>query len=104
MAVKTINEMKEMLKQLTERLGESSTTDENLSLIEDTTDTLEDYERRLKESGDWERRYKENDAEWRTRYRDRFFSADPEDYSDVTEETIETEKKNFEDLFVKEEK
>ena len=104
MAVKTINELKETLKQLTERLGENSTTDENLSLIEDTTDTLEDYERRLKESGDWERRYKENDAEWRTRYRDRFFSTDPEDYSDVTEETIETEKKNFEDLFVKEDK
>ena len=71
MAVRNSNEIIEMIKN---RVGDD-VSDEALQIIEDVTDTLGDMDRRIAESGDWERKYTENDANWRQRYRERFENA-----------------------------
>ena len=50
--------------RIKERLGEDD-SEEALSYLEDMTDTWED----------WEEKYNNLDAEWRKRYRDRFFNT-----------------------------
>lgn len=98
-----IRNSEEILNLIRERVGED-TSDETLSLIEDITDTLNDYETRTKDVTDWKNRYEENDREWRQRYRDRFFGTetdgDNEDNFDVGSDNSEGEILSFEDLFV----
>lgn len=65
----------ELLDNLKTVLGEN-TSDEALSLIEDLTDSLATPEI------DWEKKYNENDAMWRQKYRDRFYSDIPQDDED----------------------
>ena len=62
--------------RIRERLGEDD-SEEALSYLEDMTDTWEDLERRASREGEenWEEKYNNLDAEWRKRYRDRFFNA-----------------------------
>lgn len=75
MAVKTREEILESFKA---RLGEK-TDDESISFLEDFTDTLDDFEKRAKGDGtDWKSKYEENDANWRKKYTERFFSVEPE--------------------------
>lgn len=95
MAVKSKAEILELIKA---RVGDD-TSDEALAIIEDVTDTLDDYEARIADSGDWKARYEQNDAEWRQKYRDRFFqpAAEPEPEPEEVEE-----KTTFEDLFEEE--
>lgn len=95
MAVKTKAEILELIKA---RVGDD-TSDEALSIIEDVTDTLDDYEARIADSGDWKARYEQNDAEWRQKYKDRFFQ--PAEEPDPEPEEVE-EKTTFEDLFKEE--
>lgn len=75
MAVKTRDEILESFKA---RLGENP-DDESISFLEDFTDTLDDFEKRAKGDGtDWKSKYEENDANWRKKYTERFFSVEPE--------------------------
>lgn len=75
MAVKTREEILESFKT---RLGENP-DDESISFLEDVTDTLDDFEKRAKGDGtDWKSKYEENDANWRKKYTERFFSVEPE--------------------------
>lgn len=75
MAVRTIEEILESFKV---RLGEKP-DDESISFLEDVTDTLDDFEKRAKGDGtDWKSKYEENDANWRKKYTERFFSVEPE--------------------------
>lgn len=75
MAVRTIEEI---LKSFKVRLGEKP-DDESISFLEDVTDTLDDFEKRAKGDGtDWKSKYEENDANWRKKYTERFFSVEPE--------------------------
>lgn len=103
MAVRTREEIMNMIR---ERIGED-TSDSALAVIEDLTDTLDDYDARIAGSGDWQRRYEENDAAWRQRYRDRFFGTGTDDITEdetaVEEPAEETAPQTFEELF-KEEK
>lgn len=74
MAVKTREEILESFKS---RLGENP-DDESISFLEDVTDTLNDFEKRANGDGtDWKSKYEENDASWRKKYTERFFSDDP---------------------------
>ena len=74
MAVKTREEILESVKS---RLGEN-TDDETISFLEDITDTLDDFEKRANGDGtDWKSKYEENDANWRKKYTERFFSGEP---------------------------
>lgn len=90
----------EILELIRERVGDD-TSDEALTIIEDITDTLDDYDARIAGSGDWQRRYEENDAEWRQRYRDRFFGTGNEDLIDDPEDPKDEPEKpqSFDDLF-----
>lgn len=75
MAVKTREEILESFKT---RLGENP-DDESISFLEDVTDTLDDFEKRANGDGtDWKSKYEENDANWRKKYIERFFSDEPE--------------------------
>ena len=67
MAVRTSEELRGMVKGL---IGDR-TDDEAIGMIEDFTDTFN------QPKDDWEEKYKENDAAWRKRYTERFFSGEP---------------------------
>lgn len=105
MAVRTRDEI---LAAIRSRLGDD-TSDDALTIIEDIDDTFRDYETRIGE--DWRGRYDELDAQWRKRYRDRFFQkADngettPEDVKNDNEEDLkeESEVKDFDELFTEKE-
>lgn len=105
MAVRTRDEI---LAAIRSRLGDD-TSDGALTIIEDIDDTFKDYETRTGE--DWKSKYDELDAQWRKRYRDRFFQkADngdttPEDVKDDNEEDLkeESEVKDFDELFTEKE-
>lgn len=105
MAVRTRDEI---LAAIRSRLGDD-TSDDALTIIEDIDDTFKDYETRTGE--DWKTKYEELDAQWRKRYRDRFFQkADngettPDDVKDDNEEdlTEESEVKDFDELFTEKE-
>lgn len=81
--------------------GENAESDESISLLEDISDTFEDLSAQVSQAGDYKKKYEENDAEWRKRYRDRFFSSTGDDglpsKDDPPEET-ET-KVTYESLF-----
>ena len=105
MAVRTRDEILEAVRS---RLGDD-TSDDALAIIEDIDDTFRDYETRTGE--DWRARYDELDAQWRKRYRDRFFQkADneettPEKVKDDNEEDLqeESEVKDIDELFTEKE-
>lgn len=101
MAVRSKDEIMNAIKA---RLGDD-TSDEALAIIEDVNDTLSDYETRSAE--DWKTKYNELDANWRKRYRDRFFQTpgdkdtDKDDVVDDNAEDLQDEgkEKSFDDLF-----
>lgn len=70
MAVKTIEELMESVRT---RLGDDQ-SDEALALLEDISDTYGDMQSHTSGGEDWKKKYEENDAEWRQKYRDRFFN------------------------------
>nr|DAD57066.1 MAG TPA: hypothetical protein [Bacteriophage sp.] len=96
MAVRT---REELLESIRARVGEQ-TDDETISFLEDVTDTLTDFETRANGDGEnWEQRYKDNDAEWRKKYTERFFSSEPTEITENKQKVEETKPKTFEDLF-----
>lgn len=95
MAVKTREEILESFKT---RLGENP-DDETISFLEDVTDTLDDFEKRANGDGtDWKSKYEENDANWRKKYTERFFSDEPEPNPESKQEPDDTPR-TFSDLF-----
>ena len=93
--IKTKAELMESLKVL---FGES-TDEKALSLIEDISDTVDDYEARTADSTNWKEKYEQNDKAWAEKYRNRFFSPVE---SESEQKTDETEKPlTYENLFEK---
>lgn len=96
----------EMLAALRSRIGDD-TSDEALTLIEDFTDTISDYESRV--GDDWKAKYEENDSTWRQKYRDRFFQSPSKGEGITTGDSAisdniddlmsESEPKSFDSLF-----
>lgn len=86
-----LNSIKDILKD--------DTSDTALSLIEDLSDTLDSVN--SSDGTDWKTKYEENDAKWRQRYRDRFFSkpAQEEEEPDDPAPDETSEPKTFSDLF-----
>ena len=95
MAVKSRDEILQLVRA---RVGDD-TSDEAIAIIEDITDTLDDYEARIADSGDWKARFEQNDAEWRQKYKDRFFNKGSEEPEPDTEADDEKEVLTFDDLF-----
>lgn len=63
-----IRTREELLEDVRRVLGDR-TDDDALAVIENISDTLENG------GEDWQRRYEDNDREWRERYRARFFDG-----------------------------
>lgn len=78
---------------------ESAESDESISLLEDLSDTFEDLSSQVLQAGDYKRKYEENDAEWRKRYHDRFFSSAEEITIKEDDTDDDVEKKTYESLF-----
>ena len=94
MAVRSREEILETVRAI---VGEQ-TDDETISFIEDISDTLNDLETKAKGDGtDWKARYEENDAEWRKKYTERFYSSEPEPEPPKPDDTIKP--KTFAELF-----
>lgn len=101
MAVKTRDEIMEAIRK---RIGED-TSDEAISLLEDVTDTLEDYETKVADKTDWKTKYDEMDASWRKKYMDRFSGKTGEEVKEEQEEQIkdDSETRTFDELFTERE-
>lgn len=99
-----IRKKEELLESLKAIIGDDS-TDEALSILEDITDTVSDYENRIQETGDWKSKYEENDRTWREKYKERFFSGEeqhegaPSPTSNELGNDDINEPSRFEDLF-----
>lgn len=93
-----IKSREELLKSLNTLIGDNS-TDENLAILEDVTDTLKDYEAKTADQTDWKTKYEQNDADWRKKYRERFTSG--EEIKNEQEEDVEEDSKPraFDSLF-----
>ena len=93
-----IKSREDLLKSLNTLIGDNS-TDENLAILEDVTDTLKDYEEKTADQTDWKTRYEQNDAEWRKKYKERFLSG--ETIKDEQEEDVKKDSKSltFDSLF-----
>ena len=94
MAIKT---REEILASVRARIGDD-TSDEAIAFVEDIEDTLNNYENNPNNDGtDWKKKYEDNDREWRTKYRDRFFKGGAGDDDDIPEPT--PKRLTFESLF-----
>ena len=96
MAVKT---REEILAELKVRVGEQ-TDDKTIAFLEDVTDTLSDLETKAKGDGtDWKAKYEKNDAEWRKKYTERFYSSEPNPGPEPTKIDDKPKPKTYEELF-----
>lgn len=93
-----IKSREDLLKSLNTLIGDNS-TDENLAILEDVTDTLKDYEEKTADQTDWKSKYEQNDADWRKKYKERFLSG--ETIKDEQEEDVKKDSKSltFDSLF-----
>lgn len=94
MAVRTKDEI---LGMIGSRFSDD-TSDEVLALVEDISDTLNDYESKTADQTNWKNKYEENDAQWRQKYKDRFFQVTTDD-DDSQPDDEPPRKYTFEDLF-----
>ena len=100
--VKTKDEILESIKA---KIGDDD-SDEAIGLLEDITDTLNDYDNKTKDTEDWKAKYEENDKTWRKRYRDRFYNNEGEEDGDnggidMKEPLDDNKPHSFDDLFNK---
>lgn len=89
-----IRSREDLLKSLNTLIGDNS-SDDNLAILEDVTDTLKDYEEKTADQTDWKTKYEQNDADWRKKYKERFLSG--ETINDEQEEDVKT--LTFDSLF-----
>lgn len=92
----SVRTREEILEAIRSRIGED-TSDESISLLEDITDTMEDYETRVADKTDWKNKYDELDATWRRKYIERFSGKTGEDIKD------DSEPRTFDELFTERE-
>lgn len=68
MAVRSRDELIEAVRAYA---GEDN-SDAVIALLEDISDTVDDYDRKVNTTTDWESKYNENDKMWRDKYMARF--------------------------------
>lgn len=93
MAVKKIDEIMAAVRA---RIGED-TSDEALSFVEDIHDTLNSLS--SPDNENWKKKYEKNDAEWRAKYKERFFNPDKPADPDPEPQPEPAEKLTFDKLF-----
>ena len=74
MAVRTREELISLVNDI---VGENA-DDKVISLLEDITDTYNDFDTRTNsnDTEDWKQKYEDNDKQWREKYKARFLSND----------------------------
>lgn len=84
----------DLIAKLTTSFGENL-SDDNISLLEDVSDTIDAF------SGteDWKTKYEENDASWRKRYKERFEGKEDDSHENEPENEHDESPIKFEDLF-----
>ena len=89
-----VRSKEELLKAINEIEGIPEDT--SISLIEDITDTMDSFS----DQTNWRTKYEENDAQWKKKYKERFFNSDSKD-NNSEQEFDEPENKplTFESLF-----
>lgn len=95
MAIKSREEILNAIKGI---IGER-TDDESMSILEDVQDTFTDFETRTRDTTDWQKKYNDLDAEWRKKYRDRFFSHSDEEPEEEEPDFEEEKPLTFDSLF-----
>lgn len=94
--IKSKDDLMELIKS---RLPEDM-SDEDISFLEDITDTVNDFESRAKDNTDWKARYEENDNAWKKKYADRFFNnEDDSDDDNSGNDDDYVAPKTFDELF-----
>ena len=93
----------DLISRIHARIGDS-TSDDDIALLEDASDTLDDFVERTRDATNWRERYEENDRSWRQRYIDRF-NSDVETGDGIEPESGETEleyeaPKTYDELFI----
>ena len=89
-----VRSKEDLIASLTASFGENL-SDDNISLLEDVSDTIDSFS----DTEDWKTKYEENDASWRKRYKDRFEGKEDDSFgNEPVIEHYETPTK-FEDLF-----
>lgn len=86
----------DLLSRLTAIIGEDQ-NDDAIMLVEDMTDTFNDFDSKTKDETKWKQKYEENDKAWRQKYIDRFNKGVVEEEEEPEEERESP--KRFEDLF-----
>jgi hypothetical protein len=98
----SVKSREELLNALKVTIGDS-TEESDLNLLEDFTDTLNDYEEKNKDKTDWKSKYEENDNAWKKRYKERFFNdgdnGDTGEDDNKPDDTNHNTPKTFADLF-----
>lgn len=97
---------KEFFDKVNGIIGDSS-SDEAISFLEDMQDTYGDLKKRIEDAQgtDWKKKYEENDALWRAKYKHRFYSGAQGNPDDLEVDDAETqalrkaEKISIDDLF-----
>lgn len=85
-----IRNREEIINAIRGVVGEN-TEDNVIQLLEDVSDTLDDYEKRSSGETEWERKYRENDDMWRKKYTERFYGGGAAGQSPDTGQAVTTE-------------
>lgn len=99
----------DFFERLSKRIGDD-TSDEGLKDMEDFTDTYNALSTKAEgDAAEWKRKYEENDAMWKKRYKARFFSSggnvnfptddNPDDESEDDKELKRATSVHINDLF-----
>lgn len=80
----------DLIAKLNASFGENL-SDDNISLLEDVSDTIDAFS----DTEDWKSKYEENDAAWRKRYKERFEGKE----DNVSEKEYYDAPAKFDDLF-----
>ena len=105
MAVRTREELISLVNDI---VGENA-DDKVISLLEDITDTYNDFDTRTNsnDTEDWKQKYEDNDKQWREKYKARFLSNDteqnvPHSTGADTDDEADEAPTTFEELFTTE--
>lgn len=96
MAIRTREEIMESIRS---RFADDA-SDETIALIEDVSDTLNDFETRANGDGkDWKAEAERIDKEWREKYKARFFEGGNPDPEPEPEEPEDPKVLTYDELF-----
>ena len=97
-----VRSKEDLIAMISQRLGDDN-SDDAIALLEDVTDTFNEYEVLTKDNIDWKAKYEENDNEWRNKYKERFMTGSSETDEEIAmidaSDEDEAKKLTFDSLF-----